>query len=492
MTRTLSLACTALLLGATAACSAAQQAPRAPDPNALRELEAFFGAEAAAGRFSGVVAVGREGSPLFQKAWGMADRAKKIPNTVETRFNLGSMNKMFTSVAVAQLVSQGKLRFDDPLSRFHPDFPSAQDAPKVSVEHLLTHTSGLGSYFTPRYMRERPQTISGVMEVARENARLAFSPGSGWAYSNTGFLVLGSIIEKVSGKDYFTYVRDHVYGPAGMTRSGSPGFGEGDPDVALAYAPPGTLGPDTTVRTLYRGTSAGGGVSTAGDLLRFSDALLKGKLVSPEHVRLLTTPKPQVGSPGYGYGFGVDRGRGGLVITGHNGGAPGTFANLDIYPEQGYATVILMNNSNGEVADAYVERVRRAVEAILGVSPTAPRQQGAAGGQQGGRPPSAAVFEALLEAVAAGDEPAARKFAEEHMAPGFRGAVPLAQHVAEFRRINRALGRAELIGLRREATGERVARVRSGVDGRVYLVRLELTEALKVEGLRWGPEEGGG
>lgn len=443
---------TALLLAAAAGAGQAQQAEPAA---AYRELESYYAGEAGAGRFSGVIAVGREGRPLFQKAWGMADRAKRVPNDVETKFNLGSMNKMFTAVAIAQLVAEGKLRFDDPLSKFYPDFPNAQDARKIRVEHLLTHTSGLGGYFNERYARERPQTIQGVIDVARDGARLAFEPGKGEAYSNTGFLVLGGIIEKVAGKSYYDYVRERIFEPAGMRSTSSPAFGEAVPNLALAYAPARAPGSDTTAQPLYRGTSAGGGVSTVGDMLRFSDALLKGKLLPAEYVQILTSAKPEVGSRSYGYGFGVDRDRGGFLVIGHNGGAPGVFANLDIYPEQGYATVLLMNNRGRDSRTSdYVEELRRTVAARLGVS--IPRPTVVAASTPGSsvelpQTPAGRAAAALMEiSRRADDTVAVRKFVTERMDAEFQ-ARPVEAQLRLFQRMKGDLGEGRLVEVRSES-----------------------------------------
>ncbi|HYH79477.1 MAG TPA: serine hydrolase domain-containing protein, partial [Longimicrobium sp.] len=190
-----------------------------PAERAARVVDEALTRATAEGRFSGVVMVAKDGRPVFQRAYGMADRARGIPNALETQFNLGSMNKMFTAVSIAQLVAQGKLSYQDPVSKHIPDFPTRAAAEKIRIEHLLTHTSGLGSYFNPRFFAERPATVAAIMDVARQDTALAFEPGKGWRYSNTGFLLLGAIIEKVTGQDYYDYVRDHVFTPAGMSSS---------------------------------------------------------------------------------------------------------------------------------------------------------------------------------------------------------------------------------------------------------------------------------
>ncbi len=179
----------------------------------VEQLDAFMQKLADADVFSGAVLLAKNGQTLFKKAYGQADKDFVTPNRVDTKFNLGSMNKMFTAVAIAQLVEKGKISFDDPLSKFLPDFPNKEAAEKIKINHLLTHTSGLGNYFNRKFndsSKERFRSVNEQMELARSET-LAFEPGSRWAYSNTGFLVLGAVIEKVTGQSYYDYVRENIY-----------------------------------------------------------------------------------------------------------------------------------------------------------------------------------------------------------------------------------------------------------------------------------------
>ncbi|HEU4556357.1 MAG TPA: serine hydrolase domain-containing protein [Longimicrobium sp.] len=450
----------AVLAAATSIATPAQQvasspssapARRAPVPpeQALRTMGDALARATAEGRFSGVVLVAKDGRPIFQQAYGMADRERQIANTLETRFNLGSMNKMFTAVAIAQLVAQGKLSFQDPVAKYLPDFPTPAAAQKIRIEHLLTHTSGLGSYFSPRWFRERPQTVGAGMSVARADTTLAFEPGTRWRYSNTGFLALGAIIEKVTGKDYFDYIRDHVFAPAGMTASSWPTGAE--PGRALEYMPARDGGGGWVPDPFRRGSPAGGGVSTVGDLLRFSQALLGGRLVPQEYVRTLTTPKPEVGSRNYGYGFGGVQQP--LRIVGHNGGKPGTFAQLDIYPDNGYTTVILMNQGDGEAQDEFVTLVRQAVQAMEGV--TAPPMTTTSPGVPLPETPAGRAAAVLLETMRGGDTAAIRRFVAERMDEGFQ-AEPLEQMVALFQRMRGDFGEGRVTAVQPTERGIRV------------------------------------
>ena len=326
-------------------------APRADarDAALVKEVEAALDRAAAADEFSGVLLVAKNGKPIFTKAHGFADREAKAPINAQTKFNLGSMNKMFTAVAVAQLVERGKLSFDDPIGKHLPDYPNKDAAARVTVHHLLTHTSGLGDYFSPAYFAARAK-IGKVSELLPFFAAkpLEFEPGARFRYSNAGFVVLGLVVEKVSGQDYYDYVRQHVFKPAGMTDTDSYNYGRRVPNLALGYSmatPTGPVAPGQPrqeKREVFKGTPAGGGYSTAEDLLKFSAALMGNKLLSAKYTEIVTTGKVAAGGGKYGYGFG-DRVTNGQRSFGHNGGAPGVGANLVIYPASGYTFVMLTN-----------------------------------------------------------------------------------------------------------------------------------------------------
>jgi CubicO group peptidase (beta-lactamase class C family) len=262
------------------------------------------------------------------------------------------MNKMFTAVAIAQLVERGKMSFDDPLSKFIPDFPNAEAAKKIQIKHLLTHTAGLGGYFSPRYdgmSRERLRSVDDMMRLAREDEKdVGFEPGSRWAYSNTGMLVLGKVIEVVSGQSYFDYVRDNVYKPAGMTNTDAYELDRVNPNLAVGYdkrfTDTGIEWGNNVFSHVLRGGPQGGGYSTVEDLLKFDQALRSGKLVSAETLKILTSPKPDLKSPNYGYGFQVDTE---LSVSGHGGGFTGINSNLDMYLGSGWSAIVMSNYSRG-------------------------------------------------------------------------------------------------------------------------------------------------
>jgi D-alanyl-D-alanine carboxypeptidase len=296
---------------------------------------------ARAGEFAGAVLVARDGDVLLEKAWGRADRANGIPNTPATKFRIGSMNKMFTAVATLQLVEAGKLALDDPIGKHLRDYPNKGVASKVTVRHLLTHTGGTGDIFGPEFEQNRLELRTHGDHVKLYGSRgSTFEPGARHEYSNYGFVLLGALIEEVSGRSYYDYVREHVFRPAGMTATDLLPESVDVPNRAVGYTRP-YPGADSTPNTDFlpwRGTAAGGGYSTVGDLMRFAEALSSGTLISKETLSEATRQQEQQ----YGYGFGVS-GEGPLRSYGHGGGAPGMNGELRVYPELGYVVVGLSN-----------------------------------------------------------------------------------------------------------------------------------------------------
>ena len=348
-------------------------ARRLSDAEVAAQLKAYVERLARRDAFSGTVLVARGGKPLYSAAVGEANKDFAAPNRLDTKFNLGSMNKMFTAVAVAQLAEAGKLSLDDSLGRFLPAGSMRPEVlAKVRVKHLLSHTSGLGSYFTPAWdsaSRALYRSVDDWMTLVR-NDSLAFEPGTRWAYSNTGMLVLGKVIERVSGQDYFDYVREHVYRPAGMTSSDSYELDRVNRDLAVGYERRFTRGGEEWRNNVFqhviRGGPAGGGYSTVEDLTRFAEALKSGKLVGKRYVELLTTAKPELASNGYGYGFGISEdGR----TFGHSGGFPGINSELVIFREGGYTIAVMSNYGGG--AQPVVERARELL--LAGRAATASR-----------------------------------------------------------------------------------------------------------------------
>jgi D-alanyl-D-alanine carboxypeptidase len=318
--------------------------PRLPMGEALRAIKERIDQLAAKAQFSGSVLIVRQGRVLLKEVRGLQDREKKLPNRLDTKFNLGSMNKMFTAVAALQLVQQGKLKLDEPIGKYLPDYPNAEVAKKVTVHHLLSHTGGMGNIFGPEYDANLDKLKEPRDYVALYGKRPPeFEPGSRSAYSNYGMVVAGAIVEKVSGMSYFDYVRQNVYERAGMTASDSYWKTAATPNLAKGYTKEmGRPTEENYARLPPRGEPAGGGYSTVEDLFRFATALTGHRLLDEKHTALLTTPKPGVPDQGYGYGFQLGQ-EGGMRSFGHQGGGPGISSNLKIIPDAGYVIAVMSN-----------------------------------------------------------------------------------------------------------------------------------------------------
>jgi D-alanyl-D-alanine carboxypeptidase len=314
---------------------------RLPQAQALAALTAHAAERAQADEFAGAVLVARHGKVLLNDARGQADRKSGTANTPATRFRIGSMNKMFTAVATLQLAEAGKLKLDDPIGQHLPGYPNKQVAAKVTVRHLLTHTGGTGDIFGPQFDQHRLQLHEHRDYLKLYGSRgLNFEPGARFEYSNYGFVLLGALIEQVSGESYDDYVGDHVFRPAAMRSTGALPESVEVPERAVGYlrlSPGGAWEPNTYTLP-WRGTAAGGGYSTVGDLLRFAQALGSGRLLSKATLAEATRPHQQQ----YGYGFDV-QGQGRLASYGHGGGAPGMNGELRVFPQLGYVVVALSN-----------------------------------------------------------------------------------------------------------------------------------------------------
>jgi D-alanyl-D-alanine carboxypeptidase len=318
--------------------------PHLSDAELVTAMRTKLDEEANADRFSGAALLARNGQQVFAQAYGFADREKKIPNQLKTRFRIGSMNKMFTAVATLQLVQAGKLDLKTPFGKYLPDYPNQDLASKVTIENLLTHTGGTGDIFGPEFASHRLElkTLQDYVNLYGKRGG-DFQPGSQWRYSNYGFLLLGVLIEKVSGQSYYDYVREHIFKPAGMTGTGSEPEDQAITDRSVGYTKFGGNGLKPNTETLpYRGTSAGGGYSTVEDLFRFATALQAHKLLDAHHTELLTTGKVDTGRGKYAFGI-QDDVINGTRCFGHGGGAPGMNGALQICPGPGYVIVVLAN-----------------------------------------------------------------------------------------------------------------------------------------------------
>jgi CubicO group peptidase (beta-lactamase class C family) len=249
-------------------------------PEIDKNLDGYFTKLAAADVFSGVALVAKNGVPVFFKAYGLANREKKIPNTIRTRFNLGSINKAFTQVAIHQLVAAGKLSYTDTIGRFFPDYPQAATR-AATVEQLLTHRGGVADFFGPGFDNAPKDRFTSNADYFRYVGTLppTFAPGERNQYCNGCYIALGAIVEKASGMPYEKYVADNVFARAEMTSTGYPRSDQPADDIAQGYT---RRGGDGTLRNNIAlhgvtGSAAGGGYSTALDLLTYVKSVKAGK-----------------------------------------------------------------------------------------------------------------------------------------------------------------------------------------------------------------------
>jgi CubicO group peptidase (beta-lactamase class C family) len=345
-------------------------------------------AQAARGAFSGAVLVAKDDQPIVEQAYGLADREASQPNNTDTRFNIGSLGKMFTGVAIAQLVEQGKLGFDDTIGDYIPGLSG--NIAEITIDQLLTHTSGLGDFMRNGYPEEAKsaQTATGLLPLVVSEP-LEYQPGTRERYSNSGYVVLGAIVEAITGQSYYDYVHKRIFEPTGMSRTGWFPPGRDTDNTARSYTaardstqPPMQRGggtstvtpplhssdtPDEAAGGLADTTDAvpwsnpsGGAYSTLGDLRRFAEALLDHKLLSPEMTAATIDGKVPMssGDAKVAYGF-TDGTINGVRIVGHGAGAPGVGAAIDIYPDLGYVVVLLTNY------DGALQPVRDRTQEIL-------------------------------------------------------------------------------------------------------------------------------
>lgn len=312
--------------------------------------------------FSGTVLLTHRDHTVLARSHGMADKARGVPNGPDTVFALGSITKLFTATAVHQLAERGELAYGVPLKTYLSGF-RPEVAESVTVHQLLTHTSGLGR---PAINPPRPpgqdrwttldEIFAGNVDYIR-GLPLDFTPGTRNAYSNDGYYVLAAIVAEVSGQNYYDYVREHVFAPAGMStaRFCTAAQWHEDRRVARPYDKDQGAGEWTDVIDRFDGgligNPAGGAFASAGDVARFASAFQRNRLHSAAYTHLASSPKwPLAPDNSFFEGYGPSTGyRNGQRVNGHNGGAPGVSANVDWFPDSGWTAVVLANYGMGAV-----------------------------------------------------------------------------------------------------------------------------------------------
>ena len=326
----------------------------------LDDLHQYLTQKTDDNEFSGTVLVAKDGTAIFQHAYGYASKKFQTPNNLDTKFNIASCNKFFTTVAVLQLMDAGKLSMDDPIGKYLDMFPQ-EIADNVTIRHLLDMTSGWGDYWnneTYRLKHHGLRKVSDYIDFIKD-IPLDFKPGTKKQHCNIGFEVAGAIIEKLTELDYYDYIRSHIYKPAGMIHTDSYPRDECIENMAMGYT---NMNPFDHEKTGYqwtniyftaaRGTPAGGGFSTVRDLLKFDRALRNNVLLSPEYTRyLFNRRRGTPGDPVIADGM--------IIAVGATIGANAYFG-IDL--AKGYTIVVLSNYDPPAAMD-----VGKIVQKIVGL-----------------------------------------------------------------------------------------------------------------------------
>ena len=305
-------------------------------------------------QFSGCVLVAKDGKPFYAKAFGEADKDFHVKNNLKTKFNIGSIGKTLTGVSIMQLAQKGKLSVTDPVIKYLKDFPFGD---KITIHHLLTHTSGTFNYFAHPDFRNKMFTIRSVKDALQliYDQKLVFdTPGERFSYSNSGIVILGAVIEAVSGQSYPDYIQDNILKPLGMKNTGIKYADEIVENRACGYekSPAGKF-----KRNVFMAppANADGGIeTTVEDMLKFDQALYGEKLLSEEYKKKMFTPFKE----NYAYCWRISQKDGNAVIE-HGGGAPGISADFKRYIDEKFTIVVLSNYGKAAIP------VSRTIEAII-------------------------------------------------------------------------------------------------------------------------------
>jgi CubicO group peptidase (beta-lactamase class C family) len=306
------------------------------------------------GQFMGAVLVARSGRTVLSKGYGMANLEWHVPNSPRTRFRIGSLTKQFTAASVLLLEERGKLNIADPISRYMPDAPPAWRA--ITVFNLLTHTSGIPDLTTfPDFdaTEAHPATPDELVGRFRDKP-LDFPPGTAFKYSNSGYILLGYLIEKITGQTYRQFVQENIFRPLGMKNSGY----DSNTEIVFQHAQGYASGKTGLVVAGYVDMSipfaAGGLYSTTEDLLRWEEALYGGKLLSAASLTKMTTPF----KGDYAFGVAVDLDARGNRVIRHGGAIEGFGASLIYVPAERLSVIVLSNiegPSARDVSDAILK-----------------------------------------------------------------------------------------------------------------------------------------
>jgi CubicO group peptidase (beta-lactamase class C family) len=321
------------------------------NPNLGPEFDRLLSERYQPGQPGVAALVARDGQVIYRKAFGMANLELDVPMTPDMVFRIGSITKQFTAVAVLQLLEQGKLGLDDEITRFIPDYPT--QGHKITIHHLLNHTSGIKSYTSMSefsMVMRKDHSPSQIIDIFKDEP-MDFAPGERFLYNNSGYILLGYIIEKITGKTYQEYVTDHLFSPAGMEHSLYGSENIVLKNRAYGYQPSNNGYANADFLSLSLPYAAGSLMSTVDDLFKWNQALQSGKLLKKETLELAFTPGKLNDGTQMTYGYGWDMGNlQGSPVIAHGGGIHG-FISYAIWLPQENVVVVLLQNRTGSAPE---------------------------------------------------------------------------------------------------------------------------------------------
>ncbi len=300
--------------------------------------------------FSGTILVAQNDKILIKRAYGLASIEFDVENTTETKFNIASITKMFTAVATLQLYEKGKIELHTPISKYLPNYPNKLVRDSVTVHQLLTHTSGLNNFYVADLDKIKNLEYKKTSDFIPlfVNDTLLSKPGTQYNYSASGFVILGLIIEKVSKKSYYNYLKDHILKPTKMHNTTELEIDSIVKNKASGYTT--MFGENKTLKKndyyLTKASPGGFYYSTVQDLFNFSKALRNNKLLEKKTTELMLTPKTKGYNTFIGYGIDIDE-RYNQTIVGHSGGWYGVHCELMDFRNDNYTVIILSNIDDG-------------------------------------------------------------------------------------------------------------------------------------------------
>ena len=444
-----------------------------PEDNLRNKLDNYIRTAVKAG-FSGAVLVAKGGEVILHNGYGLADREKNIPMKKDTVFDIGSITKRFTRAATLKLEEQGKLKRSDPLTTFIDDVPG--DKAGITIEHLLEHTAGLHEYHDTRGDFEEMDREKAVKTIL--NQKLLFEPGNREAYSNSGYTLLAVIIELVSGQSYQSFLKEYLFKPAGMNRTGfyrDPLWEE--EEVAVGYEGR-TIGkknsPYYWPHMTWALVGGGGMVSSVGELYKWVQALEAEKVLSEKTKEKMYDPQ---GSP-MAYAGGNDFGFSSVVFE---------------YPvEKNY--IIVATNAHDNISATFLGRQISLIlkgEEPQEIKPEELKERSAAAKGWGlPNSPTGRRASAILEAVNRQDLDYVKQFIEENLTPSFISQFSMEEHLSIFKKIHADMSEIELLGAKKTSEFEAellIQSKKSGIQLRIFF-ELEAKEPNRISGLSFKEE----